>query len=452
MRVLLKQRLIGSNRYGIGVMTKKQSQSLLEFDQIIVGAGAVGSALALQLSDLGYRVAVIDSQPSSYHSSDPERVIALSYGSKCYLDALGVWQGVEDAGAGLIRHIHVTEPGNTGYVTMDVSDAANMAQDMDALGYVVEMGHVLKPLHERMEGRVTLFCPASITKLDFGDVEKKAEVQISPEGKSVILHASLLIGADGTNSQIRRMAGIGTKGWDYNRFGLVFSASCEHGHNDVAYECFRESGPLAFLPMADDRFSVVWALAPSEAMRLATMPAPIFMKKLEKSAGRDVTDRIGSITGIGRRFCFPLELTIAERYAKPRLALIGNAAHTIHPVAGQGMNLGLRDAAVLAEVLSTELAHRDPGASILMQAYAEKRRLDVMAVSGFTESLTTLFGIDLPGAKQVRSRAMDAMQNMLSVRTLLLRQAAGIGQIASMKMPGELSGKASENRVERGAV
>jgi ubiquinone biosynthesis UbiH/UbiF/VisC/COQ6 family hydroxylase len=252
------------------------------------------------------------------------------------------------------------------------------------------------------------------------------------------------------------MAGIGTKGWDYNRFGLVLSASSEHGHNSVAYECFRESGPLAFLPMADGRFSIVWALAPAEAMRLSTMPPPLFIKKLEKAAGSDVVDRIGSITGIGKRFCFPLELTIAERYARPRLALVGNAAHTIHPVAGQGMNLGLRDAAVLAGVLSTELAFSDPGAPILMQAYAEKRRLDVAAVSGFTESLTNLFGISLPGARQVRSHALETMQKMPSVRTLLLRHAAGIDQIGPMKIPGELPvenvEKQAEKRVGRRAV
>jgi len=437
-------------------MTQKESQSMapsnLEFDQIIIGAGAVGSALALQLSDLGYRVAVIDSQKQNYDSSDPERVIALSYGSKSYLDALGTWQGVEDAGAGRIRHIHVTEPGNSGFVSMDVSDGKNIAQDMDALGYVVEMGHVLKPLHERMNDCVTLFCPASITKLDFGDEERQAVVQITHEGNTLTLQASLLIGADGTNSQIRRRAGIGTKGWDYNRFGLVLSASCEHGHSDVAYECFRESGPLAFLPMADDRFSVVWALGPSEASRLSSMQETMFIKKLERAAGSDVHARIGSITGVGKRYCFPLELSVAEQFSKPRLALIGNAAHTIHPVAGQGMNLGLRDAAVLAEVLSTELALRDPGSSILMQAYAEKRRLDVMAVSGFTESLTSLFGIVLPGAREVRSQAFQVMQKMPSLRTLLLRQAAGIGQIASMKMPGELRPLNSEKKSARSVV
>jgi 2-octaprenyl-6-methoxyphenol hydroxylase len=441
-------------------MTRKKSQSVsssnLEFDQIIVGAGAVGSALALQLSDLGYRVAIIDSQKPNYHSSDPERVIALSYGSKCYLETLGIWQGVEDAGTGLIRRIHVTEPGNAGLVTMDVADTKEMAEEIDALGYVVEMGDLLKPLHERMEDRITLFCPASITRLDFGDVDRSAKVQIVCEGKTVTLQSSLLVGADGTNSQMRRMAGVGTKGWDYNRFGLVFSASCEHGHKSVAYECFRESGPLAFLPMADGRFSIVWALAPTEAMRLSTMSAPLFTRKLEKAAGSDVIDRIGSITGIGKRFCFPLELTIAERYSGPRLALVGNAAHTIHPVAGQGMNLGLRDAAILAEVLSTELAHRDSGASILMQAYAEKRRLDVMAVSGFTESLTNLFGISLPGAREVRSQGLKTMQKMPSVRALLLHQAAGIGQMESITMTGELPGgtgkKQTENRTGRGAV
>lgn len=433
-------------------MVKKQSksQSLLqsdsdEFDVVIVGAGAVGSALAIQLSELGYHVAIVDAFKPNYASSDPERVIALSYGSKCYLEELGVSLGA--AVAGQIRHIHVSEPGSDGHVEMDVSEAQLLVDSpekgskhaMDALGYVVEMGDVLKPLHKKMRDAVAFFAPVSIQRINFGQGERKTELHISDQGKTRCLKASLLIGADGTQSQVRLKAGIGTRGWDYNRFGLVLSATIEQGHENIAYECFRESGPLAFLPMSDGRYSIIWALAPTEAMRLLQMPDLMFIKKLERMAGKEIVDRFGPIKDIGKRFCFPLELRVSEQYAKAGVALVGNAAHTIHPVAGQGMNLGFRDAAVLAEVLSTGLARSNPGASILMQAYAEKRRADVLAVAGFTDSLVHTFGVSLTPAKLIRSRALDCLQKMPSLRSMLLGQASGVAQMDKMKLPNQLT-------------
>lgn len=419
---------------------KQQSSS--QFDIVIVGAGAVGSALAIELAALDYRVAIIDAAEPFYGSSDPERVIALSYGSRCYLEDLGVWQGIADGGAGLIRHIHVSEPGNSGSVEMDAADADVLVPNgrpcIDALGYVVEMGTVLKPLHEKFDERINFYAPASISRLQPGFGKADNRIEISNGKENHTLTAPLVIGTDGTWSQIRLQAGIGTRGWDYNRFGLVFSAGIEGSHNDIAYECFRQSGPLAFLPMADGRYSVVWALAPAEAMRMQTMPDIAFIKKLERAAGKAVIERFGPVTGIGKRFCFPLELTVAETYARPGLALAGNAAHTIHPVAGQGMNLGFRDAAVLAEVLTSDTARTNPGAPIVMQAYAEKRRTDVMAVASFTESMLHGFGLGLPLAKETRSQAMQTLQKMPSLRSALLGHAAGIAQMEWMKMPREL--------------
>jgi len=419
-------------------MAKSSSQ----FDIVIVGAGAVGSALAIELSELDYNVAIIDAAMPFYGSSDPERVIALSYGSRCYLEDLGVWAGIAEGGVGLIRHIYVSEPGNSGSVEMDAADAGVLVPsgrpDVDALGYVVEMGTVLKPLHEQFGNSITLFSPARIMNLHLGHGAESSTVTINDENGEKTLSAPLVIGTDGTYSQIRLQAGIGTKGWDYNRFGLVFSATLEGNHDDIAYECFRQSGPLAFLPMADGRYSVVWALAPTEAMRLQTMPDIAFIKKLERAAGKNVIERFGPVSGIGKRFCFPLELTVAETYARPGLALAGNAAHTIHPVAGQGMNLGFRDAAVLAEVLASDVARSNPGAPIVMQAYAEKRRADVMAVAGFTESMLHGFGLGFPLAKETRGRAMQTLQKMPSLRSQLLGHAAGIAQMGWMKMPREL--------------
>lgn len=409
-----------------------------EFDVIIVGGGAIGGTLALQLSAAGYQVALIEAQQPSFNSTDPERVIALSHGSRAYFDALGLWQGMAADGVGLIRHIDVSEPGNSGHVTMDTADAKVAASDIEALGYVIEMGQVIKPIYERLESRVSLFCPARVTALQ--SFESHVEVAFDGNGKAHTLSARLLIGADGTNSQIRTLAGIGTHGWDYNRYGLVASVSIEKSHEDVAYECFRQAGPLAFLPLADGRYSIVWALEPSEAVRMLSLPEIVFMKKLEKAAGPEVMDRIGSIRAVGKRGTFPLELTVAKEYAKKRVMLAGNAAHTMHPVAGQGMNLGLRDVAVLVDVLSSELAHSDPGAPILMQAYAEQRRADVLAVAGFTESMVSGFGIDFSPAQWLRAGAMNTLEKMPSLRNMLLRQAAGIAQMKKLQQPTERIG------------
>jgi len=425
----------------------QQSSKELEFDIVIVGAGAVGSALAIELDALNYSVAIIDAAAPDYRSTDPERVIALSYGSRCYLEQLGVWQGIADAGAGVIRHIHVSEPGNRGEVEMDVSEAellvAKGMPPIDALGYVVEMGHVLKPMHEKFSSAIRFFAPATIEELNLGAGGANNVVTIRNGDGPQHLKAPLVIGTDGTYSQIRLKAGIATRGWEYNRFGLVFSASIAGSHDDIAYECFRNSGPLAFLPMGDGRYSVVWALAPAEAMRMQSMPEALFIKKLERAAGSDVLNRFGPVTGIGKRFCFPLELAVAESYAKPGLALAGNAAHTIHPVAGQGMNLGFRDAAVLAEVLAADAARANPGAAIVMQAYAEKRRADVLAVAGFTDSMLRTFGIGFPLARSARAAAMDTLHKMPSLRSLLLGQAAGIAQMEKMKLPEQLIGAGS---------
>jgi len=416
---------------------------LTEFDVVIVGAGAVGSALAIQLAELGYQVAVVDAAEPNYASSDPERVIALSYGSRCYLESLDVWQGVIDTGAGLIRHIHVSEPGNEGGVEMDVSEAELLpgsasSSDMNALGYVVEMGTVLKPLHDKLQQCVTTIMPARVEEVRFGNGAEQTEVRLNEAGATRTLKTSLLIGADGTHSQIRRKAGIHTRGWDYNRFGLVLSATLKQSHQDIAYECFKESGPLAFLPMADGRYSIVWAVTPTEATRLLQMPETLFIKRLERAAGEDVIANFGPVQSIGKRFCFPLELTVAERYAMPGLALVGNAAHTIHPVAGQGMNLGFRDAAVLSEVLAEDVSRSNPGAAILMQAYSEKRRADVLAVAGFTESLVHSFGISLPPARRLRGSALETLQKMPSLRSMLLGQASGIAQMRKMRLPHQL--------------
>jgi len=220
----------------------------MNFDIVIVGGGAVGATLALELERLDYRVAVIELRTPSFASTEPERVIALNYGSRCHLDRLGVWDDVAAGGVGDIKHITVTEPGNRGRVDLNAADSAQENPAMQELGYVVEMGKLLEPMYQRLkESSVELISPASVVDFDVSD--QQVNIQIQRGDQASCITAALLVGADGTYSQIRRQAGINVFGWDYNRFGMVASVACENGHGNTAYECFRASGPVSYPPL-----------------------------------------------------------------------------------------------------------------------------------------------------------------------------------------------------------
>ncbi|HKI62654.1 MAG TPA: FAD-dependent monooxygenase [Mariprofundaceae bacterium] len=395
-----------------------------DVDVVIVGGGAVGATLALELDRLAYRVALVEVRQPDFSSSNPERVIALNVGSRMHFERAGVWQDIAASGSGDIRHIVVAEPGNRGRVDMD---AAGASRRLDALGYVLEMGPLLEPIYQKLENSaVQLYFHAAVQAVHFEDA--RVDVDLLLEGKRKTIRAALLVGADGTNSQIRPMAGIQTRGWDYNRFGIVASVRCEREHAQTAFECFRSAGPLAFLPLADGRYSIVWAVSPGEANQLLGMSDDSFLDALQRAAGEKLLRQTGSIIETSPRAAFPLELTVASSFTRPRLALVGNAAHTVHPVAGQGMNLGLRDVEVLVQELDSELGHRDPGQSIILQAYAEQRRVDTLAVAGFTESMVNSFGSSLPGMKWLRGRGLDVMDSWPALKDLLLSHAAGLSQ------------------------
>ncbi|MDQ6994757.1 MAG: FAD-dependent monooxygenase, partial [Mariprofundaceae bacterium] len=384
------------------------TQILHEFDAVIVGGGAVGGIQALALANLGYRVAIIEQNMACMASSNPERVVALSYGTRCYLQDLGLWNAIAAQGTGNIRFIDVRESNNHGEMSMQAAE-----KHVDALGYVVELSHVVAAVYAALPDKVTMFCPAKVTQMHHDD--DAVHLSMHYKNQSHELHAKLLIAADGTHSQMRRMAGITTHGWDHNRFGLVATIRCERDHADTAYECFRQSGPLACLPLADGRFSIVWALAPQDAMRMLDMPDRMFLNRLQRAVDEAVLPRSGRMLEVSKRACFPLELRIAQSFTAPRMALIGNAAHTLHPVAGQGLNLGLRDVACLTNILKHAHVKNDMsdiGSTMLLQRYAEQRRLDVWAVAGFTESILAGFESNIAPLKWLRGQALDGMQRI----------------------------------------
>ncbi len=406
-----------------------------DVDIIIVGGGAVGASLALSLERLDYRVTLIELRQPVFSSTSPERVIALNAGSRLHLERLGLWEDIAAAGTGIIRHINVAEPGNQGHVDMDATEIQPQWKNrLEALGHVVEMGPMLEPIYRQLEASSVQLClPASVQGIRLDD--DMVEVSLHQDGLARCIRASLLVGADGTNSQIRRMAGITTHGWDYNRFGIVASVRCQRPHDQTAFECFRSAGPLAFLPLADGRYSIVWAVQPGEASQLLNMDDEGFIYALQRAAGDELLSNTGAVVETSARAAFPLELTFASRFSASRVALVGNAAHTVHPVAGQGMNLGLRDVEVLVQELDSELGHRDPGQPILLEAYAEQRRLDALSVAGFTEAMVCGFGASLPGAKWLRGKGLDAMQSWPGLKDMLLGHAAGLAQHSAHAEP-----------------
>jgi len=396
------------------------------YDIVIVGAGVIGAALALDLAQKGYCIALLDVQIPSFQQTNPERVIALSEGSKSYLTNLGVWNDIAENGAGWIQHIAVREPQNIGAVDMSHQELGS-----DALGYVLEIRHVLAPIQQAFTDNITNMY--GVQCLGFTQDETGVCLQVQDGDKQLEVQAGLLIGADGTNSFIRHFAGIQTYGWDHNRLGIVASLACEHGHGNTAYECFKEEGPLALLPLADGRLSLVWSVAPKTAMELLNLSDEGFLHILRNEVGDEIMTKLGRFTSVGKRASFPLELRVAKSFAKGRVLLAGNAAHTIHPIAGQGMNLGLRDVAVLADILSQPWAKQDLSKPLIGQTYAERRRLDTLAVAGFTEGVLEAFSSSFAPQRWLRGYGLNTMQSIPALKQLLLKQAAGIGQLKGLK-------------------
>jgi len=396
----------------------------MEYDIVIVGGGVAGNAMALSLKDTGLRVAVIEATPplEGRSDSDPERTVALSYGSSRYLNRLGVWSEI-GGGAARIEKVYVSEPGHRGMVCMDRCQSGT-----EALGYVFELPFLVHALNRRVSQHADLFCPACVTGMQ--QSPDLVHLHIRHGQKEQEISASLVIGADGTHSRIRGWAGISSFGWDHNRFGLVASIRTQRPHAGAAFECFRASGPLAFLPLDDKRCTIVWTLGPEEASRQMDMDDDRFLAALDRAAGPVVRTHLGRMLATGPRACFPLEFRQARRLVSGRVALIGNAAHTVHPVAGQGLNLGLRDIGIMAGVLCEAVrAGRDPGEGIVLEEYTDRRRMDNAAVAGFTEGLNAVFGNQCFPLRLLRGLGLDGLQRVPPARDWLMRRVTGLSSL-----------------------
>ncbi len=405
---------------------KKQTQT--GFDVIIVGGGLVGASLACALASANLNsslnIAVIenyefdDTQQPSFDS----RTVALSYSSKEIFNSLGLWKAIEDLGACAIKEIHISDRGHLGLSHLRAAE-----QGADALGFVVENQYLGVALHQRIKtlGNIHLFCPAVVNTFSLN--ANSAEVEITSEGKLLTLKAKLLVAADGGQSFIREQANVQTTAVDYKQTAIITNIACDKPHNNIAYERFTDSGPLALLPLNDsadvnNRYSLVWTLKNNQLEHYLALDDASFLVALQQRFG----DRAGNFIKTGKRVSYPLSLMRTQETVRARLAIIGNAAHLVHPVAGQGFNLGLRDVASLAQIIvDAQQQQNDIGDLYYLQQYASWRQRDLMQTTLTTDSLVHLFTTQFPPVVVARNMALLALDMFPGLKKQIGRQAMG---------------------------
>ena len=389
------------------------------YDVVIAGGGLAGASLACALAPAGLRIAVVEAVPLKAESqpSYDDRIIALAYGSQQILSGMGIWPEIAARDATAIEKIHVSDRGHSGIARLTREHAGTAA-----LGYVVPTRVLGEVLYEFLSTReqVTMLCPAEVTALATGQT---AAVTVNIDGAETILGARLIVIADGGRSKIRDMAGIRAEIRDYRQTAILSTVTPELPHRNTAYERFTRTGPLAFLPTRENRFALVWTARGAEVDELMALADPAFLQKLQRRFGY----RAGVLSRLGRRNAYPLQLVKISDPVGPRVVAIGNAAHAIHPIAGQGFNLGLRDVATLAEVVHD--AHRsghDIGEYSLLAGYASWRQRDTRATTVFTDSLVRVFSNEFLPAVAMRSLGLLAVDNLPFVKRALMQQAMGL--------------------------
>lgn len=390
-----------------------------DYDVLITGAGMVGASLACGLAGSALRVGVVEAVPAGApdQPSYDDRVVALSLGSRRILGGLGVWDRLAGS-ATAIRAVHVSDRGRFGFTRLRAEQ-----EGVEALGFVVEARQVGAALSERLAaaGPHDLLCPAGLVALT--QDERSVVAELRGEGVPRRVSARLLVAADGGRSVAREAAGIGVAQWAYGQTALIANVSPARPHQGVAYERFTDAGPLALLPMSEGRCALVWTVASEQAAGLLALDDPAFLDALQARFG----DRLGRFLRVGRRHAYPLTLLRAETQARGRVVVIGNAAHTLHPVAGQGYNLGLRDVAVLAQViLDAVRSGEDPGAAAVLERYTAWRDADQRSTARFTDGLARLFSSRSTLLGLARNTGLVALDLAPALKHTLARRAMGL--------------------------
>lgn len=392
-----------------------------DYDIIIVGAGAVGTALTALIANSGLRIALLDGrEPAPYNPADPLdlRVFALSRASEQLLRSVDAWESISQSRLSTYTGMHVWQSNDRGHIEFDAADVGE-----PNLGHIVENRLLQTALLESALNHDNVTALWSQTCAELTVTRHQARLQLD-SGRE--LSARLVIGADGARSRVRRWAGIEAPTHHYKQRAVVSHLTTEQPHLGIARQVFLDEGVLALLPLADGRVSLVWSTSDSRAQKLLSLDADGFNKAVSQASEQ----RLGMVTASDRRASFALTRRHAEQYVRARIALVGDAAHTVHPLAGQGVNLGLLDAGALATVIQAAVGKgRDWSSIATLRRYERDRRTANAPMIRAFDSLQKLFNT-APPLNRIAGVGLSLINRITPARNALIKQALGLGHIA----------------------
>lgn len=388
------------------------------YDVLIIGGGLAGGCLALALQDSGLQIAMVEAitEQQRQNAAIGNRALALAYGTTKMLDALSFWQEIKHK-ATPIKHIHISDQGH-----FAKSRLAAECEGVEALAYVIKAHDIEQAVNKHVkQSEVTLICPGRLQGLITDASTVYASLKVADE--SVNITANLIVGADGGDSSVRRLLEIQQSRRDYQQKAIVATIKSFLGHNNIAYERFTATGPLALLPTENNCSSLIWTRSTEQAEQLMTGSDACFIEALQQCFGY----RMGELSLQSSRFAFPLSLIRAKHIVSGRGVIVGNAAHQLHPVAGQGFNLGLRDVVQLAEMLIQQSQHKgDVGAPDFLNRYATARKGDHDRMVNFTDGIVRLFSNEWLAVAVSRGLGLVMLDHIGSAKSYLTRHAMGL--------------------------
>jgi 2-octaprenyl-6-methoxyphenol hydroxylase len=406
--------------------TDVSSSQLLDFDVAIAGGGLVGLTLACALQYSGLKVAIIEAQPQSSATAKGQAYNISPLTCRIFQD-VGVWDEIEPHVAAY-REIALSDAEYSHVVRFQTADL-----EATVLGHVAEHRTLLTALRNHLQNVATVswLCPAELVEADYQPEFVQLTLQI--DGTSNVLKTKLLVAADGARSRLRQQAGISVYGWRYWQSCVVAFIKPEQHHQNIAYERFWPSGPFAILPLSNGTCRIVWTAPHAEAERLLALDESQFLAELRHRYG----NQMGELSLVGDRFIFPVQLQQSSTYIQPRLALIGDAAHCCHPVGGQGLNLGIRDAAALAEILQVAHLHdEDLGNLQVLRRYERWRKWENLMILAFTDFLVRCFSNQWLPLVILRRIGLRLLQRVKPLRKITLRLMTGLnGRLPQLVQP-----------------
>ena len=390
-------------------------------DVAIIGGGLVGASLACALAELPLSIVIIDPNDQtqiSFETAFDNRVSAITRASQHIFESIGVWPLMQAERVAPFRDMRVWETTGSGLANSEVHfDSAQISEAY--LGYIIENRVMLKSLYQKLQTlpNVELIFGRACQSMQWLDGNWHLEMHDYTQT------AKLLVGADGSRSWVRQQLGIVTRGWDYDHSALVATVKTSKPHEDTAWQRFLATGPLAFLPLTDGYSSIVWSTQPEQAKALKSMPEDEFKQALEQA----YDSRLGRITEVGPRAVFPLRFFMAQNYIAESAVLVGDAAHTMHPLAGQGVNLGLLDVASLAEVMAEALQAKRPiNSKKVLRRYERWRKAENMNMLVMVDQIQRLFATDVSWLKRLRTAGMHWFNRLPEIKHNAIDFAMGL--------------------------